>query len=116
MTYMESRWKDWGIFGYTEKERVMLIKVHQGYGLHYLQFIKTSEADDDNKLFDSISNLYKAIKMEGLEESREVIAMGDYCVVSVSWKWRPLMEDGMLEMMYLKANNLNKKIILSYTL
>lgn len=106
---MTNHYDNWGIYGYTEKERVMLVDAHRGYGLHYFQFIKASEADNIWKFFDPIRNLYEAICQEGLEERKEVIAMGDYCIVLISWKWKKPMKGGMLELMYKKANNLENK-------
>ena len=90
------------------KEKTILIKAHQGYGLHYLQFIKVSEADDNNKLFRPIRNLYEAIQAEGLEENRETVVMGMYCVILVSWKWKePWRIGGKLRQMYEEANMTN---------
>lgn len=92
----------------TDRERKILVRAYQGYGLHYLEFIKVSKADDDEKLFRGIKDLYEAIKIEGLEETRETVAMGMYCVILVSWKWRELWKiGGKLKQMYEEANMTN---------
>ena len=92
----------------TDRERKILVRAHQGYGLHYFEFIKVSKADDDKKLFYPIKDLYKAIKMEGLEETRETVVMGIYCVVLVSWKWREHWKiGGKLKQMYEEVNMTN---------
>ena len=71
----------------TSDEIKVLSRACKGFGLFFNKVAKVSEADDTDQFWEDMENLHEAIKEEGLEESREFVTLGDYCVILYVWKF-----------------------------
>lgn len=92
----------------TPNEIQVLSRACKGFGLFFNKVTKVSEADDTDKFWEDMENLHEAIKEEGLEESREFVTLGNYCVILYVWKFDKdkLNPNGRLKAFYDEVDNI----------
>ena len=118
MTTVKSYVKDFGFpevplisentLDLTSNEIKVLSRACKGFGLFLNKVVKVSEADDTDTFWEDMKNLHEAIKEEGLEESREFVTLGNYCVILYVWKFDKdkLNPNGRLKAFYDEVDNI----------